>query len=632
MKNNWRNIEKSAKAALLSCLSKIPFLEEIEIQQNTDGTTDRSFDKVFMQKTDYPNRFKEKRDLKSLYAPKAERILRVLLCNPGKKWKIKELAVESGVSLGQASNVKRILFDRELISGKRGEFSLTDPLTLLGEWAENYDYRKNVVQEFYSLKSVTDIENDLYRGVAGLEGVAGAWDWSAGVNYNRTETTLDGRNFVDLVGLDTAVNNNTINPLGTSSNSQAVLDEIRVPIGRKSEFELYGADAKASRDLIELDAGPIALAVGAEWRHEELTDEPDKRSQQGLVVGVATTSADGDRDVSALFAEVSVPLMERMELQVAGRHEDYSDFGNTTNPKVALRYQPIDQVVLRASWGKGFRAPSLAELYLGDTSSFDFLVDTTRCNAVGLGCDPDQYFIVTSGNEDLDAEESTSYYLGAVFEPVDDLTVGLDYWHYKVEDVIDQDAQFVVDNESQLGGVVRGPPSVPGDPGPILQVDDSFFNIAEEETDGIDLDIKYQWQAGEAGTFSIHELASRMLNFDRKQAPGASTDDLLGTYRFPKWRSVTTLAWMRGDYASSLTANYIDNYEDRFNPDLEVGSSLTFDVQFVYSGFANSDVTLGIENVTENNPPFANEEEGYDYATHDPRGRFFYARYKYAFN
>ena len=241
MKKYEKNIEKSAKAALLSCLSKIPFLKVIDIQQTSDETTDQlfditakirlsdgimnliaevkssgqprlareavnqilrykdkvpdayfvfiapyispraaeicesesvgyldlsgncllSFDKIFIQKKNYPNQFKEKRDLKSLYAPKAERILRVLLCNPGKKWKIQELAVESGVSLGQASNVKKILFDRELISGKRGGFSLKDPVALLREWAENYDYRKNEVQEFYSLKSVTDIETAL---------------------------------------------------------------------------------------------------------------------------------------------------------------------------------------------------------------------------------------------------------------------------------------------------------------------------------------------------------------------------------------------------------------------------------------------------------------------------------------
>ena len=241
MKEYRKNIEQSAKAAFLSCLSKIPFLEIIDIQQTSDETTDQlfditakikladgvmsliaeikssgqprlareavnqmlrykgkvpdsyfvfiapyispraaeicesegigyldlsgncllSFDNVFIQKTDYPNQFKEKRELKSLYTPKAERILRVLLFNPGKKWKIKELSVESGVSLGQASNVKRILFDREFISGKRGGFSLEDPAGLLREWAENYDYRKNNVQEFYSLKSAADIEGAL---------------------------------------------------------------------------------------------------------------------------------------------------------------------------------------------------------------------------------------------------------------------------------------------------------------------------------------------------------------------------------------------------------------------------------------------------------------------------------------
>jgi hypothetical protein len=241
MKKYGQNIAKSAKAALLSCLSKIPFLEVIDIQQNSDEIIDQlfdiatkirikdrvlnliaevkssgqprlareavnqmlrykdripnayfifiapyispraaeiceaegigyldlsgncllSFDNIFIQKTDYPNQFKEKRNLRSLYTPKAERILRVLLCNPGQKWKITDLAVESSVSLGQASNVKKILFDRELVSGERGGFSLKDPLALVREWAENYDYRKNIIQEFYSLKSVTDIENTL---------------------------------------------------------------------------------------------------------------------------------------------------------------------------------------------------------------------------------------------------------------------------------------------------------------------------------------------------------------------------------------------------------------------------------------------------------------------------------------
>jgi hypothetical protein len=271
MKINEKDLEKSAKAALLSCLSKIPFIEVIDVQQPSNEATDQLFDintkiriadrvvnliaelkvsgqprlareavnqilrykdkipdgyfifiapyispraaeicesegvgyldlsgncllsldNIFIQKSDYPNQFKEKRDLKSLYSPKAERILRVLLCNPGRRWKIKELAVESGVSLGQTSNVKRMLFDRELISGERGGFGLKDPLTLMRGWAENYNYRKNAIQEFYSLKSVTDIENSLAAFCIArkikyaLTGFSGAARMGPAVRYNK---------------------------------------------------------------------------------------------------------------------------------------------------------------------------------------------------------------------------------------------------------------------------------------------------------------------------------------------------------------------------------------------------------------------------------------------------------------
>jgi len=239
MKKDEKDLKKSAKAALIACLSKIPFLKIIEIQYeyresnvqadlavkielpdrvmqliaevngsgqprlareavnqmlrykgivsdvyfifiapyispnaaeiclsegighlDLSGNCLLSFDKIFIQKEGYPNQFRKRRDLKSLYSPKAERILRVLLCNPGKDWKIKELADDSGVSLGQASNVKRILQDRELLSGERGKFSLKKPDSLLQEWAENYNYRKNRIQEFYSLMSVMDIEKN----------------------------------------------------------------------------------------------------------------------------------------------------------------------------------------------------------------------------------------------------------------------------------------------------------------------------------------------------------------------------------------------------------------------------------------------------------------------------------------
>ena len=271
MKKEETIIEPTARTALLSCLSSVPFLKSIEIHQESSKPIDRSFDikavlelaertvtlfaevktsgqpriarqavnqmlrykgkfpdayfvfiapyissksaeicesegvghldfsgncllsfdNIFIQKKDYPNQFIEKRDLKSLYAPKAERVLRALLCNPGREWKIKELAAESAVSLGQASNVKKILVDQELVSGKRGGFRLIDPVAVLSEWAENYDYRKNKVQEFYSFKSVADVENTLatycnnWKIKYALTGFSGAARIEPAVRYKK---------------------------------------------------------------------------------------------------------------------------------------------------------------------------------------------------------------------------------------------------------------------------------------------------------------------------------------------------------------------------------------------------------------------------------------------------------------
>jgi hypothetical protein len=144
----------SQKAAEICSTEGIGYLD-------LSGNCRLIFDSVYIEKEGKPNKFKEKRYLRSLYSPKAERMLRVLLTNPGKSWKIQKLAEESSVSLGQASNVKRLLYDRELISGKHGGFKLIKPASLLSEWASIYDYRKNIIQEFYSMKQIIDIETEL---------------------------------------------------------------------------------------------------------------------------------------------------------------------------------------------------------------------------------------------------------------------------------------------------------------------------------------------------------------------------------------------------------------------------------------------------------------------------------------
>jgi len=119
------------------------------------------FDNSFVEREGRPNPFAERRDLRSLYSPKSSRVLRVLLANPGEAWKVQELAKESEVSLGLASNVKKLLEDREWVRKTEGGLALIEPEKLLAEWAENYSFRKNEVRDFYSLKPVADLEADL---------------------------------------------------------------------------------------------------------------------------------------------------------------------------------------------------------------------------------------------------------------------------------------------------------------------------------------------------------------------------------------------------------------------------------------------------------------------------------------
>ena len=128
--------------------------------RNFSGNCRLCFQEVYIEKTGNPNVFSEKRDLRSLYYPKAENVLRVLLVNPGRAWKIQELANEAGVSVGQVAKVKTLLLNQEWLREADG-MALSEPEKLLSAWALKYNFRKNRVRDFYSLKSVSEIELSL---------------------------------------------------------------------------------------------------------------------------------------------------------------------------------------------------------------------------------------------------------------------------------------------------------------------------------------------------------------------------------------------------------------------------------------------------------------------------------------
>lgn len=480
---------------------------------------------------------------------------------------------------------------------------------------------------------IDEVVTDSQRVVAGYKTIIHDWDVEAAVNYGHSESILTGKNYFSADALYAAFLAGQLAPFGTSSASD--LDAIRITLKRSAESETIGADVKAVGVVGQTDAGPINLALGIETRRDELTDTPDAAIEAGDVPGQTGTRSSGHRSLQSAFSELNLPINDKTEMQLALRIDDYSDFDASTNPKIAVRYKPISNVVLRASAGTAFNAPPLPSMYQTSTTSITtgYVVDTTRCAATSgaAGCTPDVYNATLTGNPQLKAEESESYFLGGAIEPIKDFTVGLDYWNYNMKNIISFDAQYILNNESSFPGVVVR--AVPGDPtSAIVSINDVYRNVAKIETDGVDLDLKYRWST-DVGSFMIRSFTSRTLGYDRQFLSSSADENLLGTFRYPKLRSVLSFAWRDGDYGAALAGNYIGKHQDNNNLfDHTIDSYTTWDAQFLYQGWKKTKLVIGIKNLLDEDPPFSNSDNlGYDSSMYDPTGRYYYANMSYQF-
>lgn len=155
------------------------------------GNCRLTFDHVYIEQEGKANPFAQKRDLRSLYSPKAERVVRVLLDNPKRVWRVQPLAAEAMVSLGQVSNVKSLLQDREWLTSTETGLQLCAPDQLLAEWADNYNFKRNTTRNYYTLKSIAEIEADLAAICRQLEipyvltGFSAAARYAPAVRYQR---------------------------------------------------------------------------------------------------------------------------------------------------------------------------------------------------------------------------------------------------------------------------------------------------------------------------------------------------------------------------------------------------------------------------------------------------------------
>src|SRR5258708_3711428 len=229
---------------------------------------------------------------------------------------------------------------------------------------------------------------------------------------------------------------------------------------RKSKSTTTEVDGKASRDLMQIGGGPLAIAVGADFRREEISDRAVNADYgAGLNVGGEGTvpNTDASRNVAAVFAELSIPVTKTVELSAAVRWDHYSDVGSKGNPRLAARWNPTKEVLFRASAGTGFRVPSLWDLHSAPSfgNSANSLLDP-GCPAA-LIADGDARCVDTQLNTrniaspSLKPETSRQWSVGFLVEPVQGISMGLDYWRIKKKDQIGQvSADIVLANPNDL--------------------------------------------------------------------------------------------------------------------------------------------------------------------------------------
>ena len=493
---------------------------------------------------------------------------------------------------------------------------------------------------------VKEVDSDYYRVILGLEGELNDWNWEVAYNYIKSkavERGVDG--FPNQRRLQEVIDNGAYDPFEPSSNSQEVLDYIETTTTRIGKSTTKSIDATISGPLMEMDAGDLMLAVGAEYRKESISDNPDDQYLRGEIFGTEATQARGSRDNKAIYAELAIPLHDTFEVQLALRHERYSDFGTTTDPKVSFLWNLNEDLSFRGSYGTAFRAPSLHQLGLGKTDESPTLVDTPLCNALQTdnACDPREITVIFEGNPDLEPEESKSYNLGVIYNVTEDLDFSVDYYNYQIENIIESDSQFLINSNGLDPNVVsRLPSPSEGVPGETVEVYDTFRNIGDLETSGIDLDVNYRLETG-AGDFNFFYSLNYVITYEDKRKDGNGgyrVDTVEGDFEQPEFRWRAGADWKTDDFVSNLSLNYIGEFRQddsvRIQEDgtvlKDVDAMLTVDARVSYYGLDNTVLTLGATNLFNEEPPFIyNEFMGFSTNVHNGQGRFWYVNASYKF-
>jgi len=498
----------------------------------------------------------------------------------------------------------------------------------------------------------------------GFEGYVADWNIDYEVAFNRSIYEMHewGDGYVNVRGLDYAAANGWDPRQPDQEQYSQFVGQMRENSNRRASMVVDRFDFGLQGE------GPAMSAwyLGGEVRREEYLDQAQAQNEAGNIIGTAGGSSGGSREMKAIFAEVNVPITDEWDVDFAARYDDYSDFGGADSYKASTRYQPMDEFIVRASVGTGFRAPSLDVLFAAPSQSFAFARDIAACMGGTISqvegsptfaediaaclALPTRQHQTYFGAADLGPEESTQYTVGAVYDfgagRDFDLSVSADYYYTEIDNTITslgaQDVMWLHFMEiiQNFNGVEYNDPQ--GQPTPHLASPTNFVSF---DTSGIDFSANYAQEMG-PGVLSADFQMSYVLESNGQFTP-ASTQQDYTELTSNEYRADLTLGYSLGDHSVNLHTYFIPSrchsttldtdtladatFQARCTTDSEgnvrkTGSWAHSSLQYSYNTAWDGKFTVGVNNVFDRDPVL-DENLAFDKDMYPFVGRQFLVRY-----
>ncbi|GAB4181985.1 MAG: TonB-dependent receptor [Wenzhouxiangellaceae bacterium] len=475
---------------------------------------------------------------------------------------------------------------------------------------------------------------------------------------------------------------------GAGTITQDQLDYVSVALNDRFTTKRQVFNATVDGDLLELPAGPLAVALGYEARKEEFTFIPDSGKATDAVTGSTAGPTAGQYDVDSLFIETAIPLLsgvpgaELLELSGGFRYDDYSTIGDTGNFQAALRWQPIRGLLVRGSYSEVFREPNVSELFSSRAENFPSFQDVCSTGVLGDPSAPDLYSTLTPeqqarcqatgvpaggffqsdrqvrsfvvGNPNVGPETGETWTLGVAFSPefAPGLSMTLDYWEVDLSGAITVIAAGNVVSQCVINGDLdRCNDITRFDNGDTDNIITPRENIGGERASGIDFGLNYNRNTA-WGLFDSRLLLTYLD--ERESDVNNTTVDAAGRFErrnglprgvYPEWKGNFNVDWSYADFGASLNIDYlgsVDEFDldslDQGIPDdqaflQKVDAEWYVDLSARYHFDWGTRITFGVTNLFDNDPPYIIGEfnANTDTDTYRLLGRSWFAELRHSF-